>query len=338
MIEFLTYATVGICLLLLALLLREKVRTFTQIVSVIWLLVTVLELVITFRLSIGLPSPYFYYKAILPTLHVALLFLYLKSLIQEKMQLQLLWHLAPFGSFLITGFFVDAEVLFIDYSAGMVILLLVSLYLLLSIRLAWVHASGPIRFIRNVLILYAIIWVFLMAANSHWITYRAEFLWVSMLAFVVLVWVFVLNSLRLAILQEIKMKLKYVKSGMDATQAKALKLRLESLIENEKPFLDPNLKVSDLGRRLEVTDNYISQVVNSEFGLSFNDFINQYRVNAFKSTIIEGKKTHLTLFAIAEACGFKSKSTFNAAFKKATGTTPSAFKASLSSDPTRSVA
>ncbi len=338
MIEPIVYATVGICLLLVVMLLKSQVRNLYNALLILWLLVTMFELLITNGIYQGSTDRYFYYKSIVALLHVALLFAYLKALVDEKWRWGLLWHSLPFALFAVTGFLVDQRMLIVEYRISLAILAIVGLYLVMSIRLTLRSSSPRLRFLRTVLIIYCCVWVLLVAANTLFMEYRMSLLWSGMLSFVVLVWVFVINSLRLEILQDIKVKMKYMKSGMTIGKARSLKRQLEEVLETEKPYLNANLKISDLSQRMGVAENYISQVVNAEFEMSFNDFINGYRVKAFKAMTADGDKNHLTLFGIAEECGFQSKSTFNAAFKKATGMTPSEYKAKLATDPTRSVA
>ena len=59
---------------------------------------------------------------------------------------------------------------------------------------------------------------------------------------------------------------------------------------------------------------------------SFIDYINSYRVEAFKQRIKNKELNNYTMVAIAENCGFKSSSAFYAAFKKLTGVTPKQYK------------
>ena len=70
---------------------------------------------------------------------------------------------------------------------------------------------------------------------------------------------------------------------------------------------------------------HLSQVINQSMGKNFADFVNSYRVEEFKA---KSKTTDIRKYknvSIAEACGFRSKSTFYTAFKKHTGETPSEF-------------
>jgi AraC-like DNA-binding protein len=101
--------------------------------------------------------------------------------------------------------------------------------------------------------------------------------------------------------------------------------QLLSLMSTEKPYLEPQLTLSHLARRLQISPSLLSQVINSGAGKNFNDFINQYRVEEFKQQAHQPKNAHLSLLGIALNCGFNSKATFNRAFRKATGTSPSEF-------------
>ena len=62
------------------------------------------------------------------------------------------------------------------------------------------------------------------------------------------------------------------------------------------------------------------------FSIQFSSFINKYRIEDAKKLIVDTKHSHLTFEAIANAVGFNSKASFNAAFKKFTETTPSLYK------------
>ncbi|WP_161634394.1 helix-turn-helix domain-containing protein [Aquimarina pacifica] len=97
------------------------------------------------------------------------------------------------------------------------------------------------------------------------------------------------------------------------------------LMENEKPYLDPDLKVHNLATMLHTTPHSISKLINQEKEVNFYTFINEYRVNEFKKRANSNLYSHLTLLGIALSVGFNSKSSFNRIFKKQTGMTPSEY-------------
>lgn len=101
--------------------------------------------------------------------------------------------------------------------------------------------------------------------------------------------------------------------------------KLLAYMTAESPYLEPELSLADLARRLRTNPVVLSQVINAGVGKNFNDFVNSYRVEAFKAAVKSPKNEHLSLLGIAFNCGFNSKATFNRSFKKITGLLPKEF-------------
>lgn len=101
--------------------------------------------------------------------------------------------------------------------------------------------------------------------------------------------------------------------------------RVSELMKSERPYLNPELDLSGLAELLDINPKQLSQTINQDFAMNFYEFVNQYRVEAFKERLQQPDSEKLTLLAHAFDCGFKSKSTFNDVFKKMTGTTPSSY-------------
>ncbi len=100
-----------------------------------------------------------------------------------------------------------------------------------------------------------------------------------------------------------------------------IKQDLLKVMEEEKPYLDHSLTIYVLAKKLKTNSKYLSQVINQEFDKSFIHFINEYRVQESKKLLLED--SNFTIEAKSFMVGFKSKSSFNIAFKKYTGMTPS---------------
>jgi PAS domain S-box-containing protein len=115
---------------------------------------------------------------------------------------------------------------------------------------------------------------------------------------------------------------KYRSSSLKGVEELKLFLRLKSLLEEERPYLKPDLSLKQLADRLHTNTKYLSQVVNHQSGLNFQQFINEYRVAEVKAKIGDPVFAHLTLYGIAMQCGFKNKSTFFKVFKESTGLRP----------------
>jgi len=99
--------------------------------------------------------------------------------------------------------------------------------------------------------------------------------------------------------------------------------KLLELMTNEKPYLDAELSLTDLAKKLKTNTSILSAVINQCFGKNFNDFVNEYRVTEFERLAKSKDYKNLTILAIAYDCGFNSKATFNRSVKKLRQVSPS---------------
>ena len=118
---------------------------------------------------------------------------------------------------------------------------------------------------------------------------------------------------------------KYATSSLTKEQKEDLKLLIIKTMENEKLYLKNDFTIDMLSKHLDVSRTYISQVINEKFNINFNTFINEYRVKDVRRMLTDKANRNLTIETIALSVGFGSKSSFNSAFKKYTGITPSFF-------------
>ncbi len=119
------------------------------------------------------------------------------------------------------------------------------------------------------------------------------------------------------------------RSGQKEKEYEVIKSKIETLMLQEKLYLEPELSLNDLAQKLKTNTSVLSAAINSIFGKNFNDFVNEYRVEEFKKQIKLPANQNYTLLAVAFDCGFNSKATFNRAFKKFTGQSPSRFEENL---------
>jgi AraC-like DNA-binding protein len=122
---------------------------------------------------------------------------------------------------------------------------------------------------------------------------------------------------------------RYERSGLGEAEAGALKAALLSLMMKEHPYRDPDLTLPNLAERLDTTPHKLSEVLNTEIGQTFYDFINRYRVDDVRRRLAESKSKDLNVLTVAMDAGFASKSTFNQVFKKQTGQTPSTYRKAI---------
>jgi AraC-like DNA-binding protein len=119
---------------------------------------------------------------------------------------------------------------------------------------------------------------------------------------------------------------RYERSGLGERQAERLKTSLLAVMEREQPWKSSDLTLATLADRLGTTPHKLSEVLNTELGQTFYDFVNGYRVRDVQRRIEAGETRQHKLLTLAMDAGFASKSTFNLAFKKHTNRTPSDYR------------
>ena len=105
-------------------------------------------------------------------------------------------------------------------------------------------------------------------------------------------------------------------------QLSGWKEKILEQMKAHKAYEDPELSLATVARELKTNPAVISRTINQGFEQNFNDFVNQFRIDAVKEMLDKGEHKKQTLLGIAFDCGFNSKATFNRAFKKATGLSP----------------
>jgi AraC-like DNA-binding protein len=121
---------------------------------------------------------------------------------------------------------------------------------------------------------------------------------------------------------------KYTKSGLSGSQMEKYKRRLESLMKFEDVYRRPDLTLPNLAALVNCSVNHLSQVINSGFGMSFFDYLNQYRIEHAKHMLSQKSGRQQSVLSIAFTVGFNSNSSFYTAFKKASGQTPAQYRQS----------
>lgn len=105
--------------------------------------------------------------------------------------------------------------------------------------------------------------------------------------------------------------------------------QVKNFMIKEEPFLEPSLTVKSLSEKIDIKHRELSILINQELGQHFFDFINEYRIEKAMSLLKDPSKKKHTVLEILYEVGFNSKSSFNTAFKKHTGTTPTAYRKAL---------
>ena len=100
-----------------------------------------------------------------------------------------------------------------------------------------------------------------------------------------------------------------------------------SLFEKDKGFLDQNISLSEMAKKMNTNTSYLSKIINHTKNKSFARYVNDLRID---NAIIELKNNHTayhkyTISAISSIMGFRSAETFSKLFKSKTGIYPSYF-------------
>lgn len=130
------------------------------------------------------------------------------------------------------------------------------------------------------------------------------------------------------------------KSKFKTTKAKSKPFKTENenldkfrnFVMVERNFMDSNLSLEMVASYLNLNKSYLSRIINAEMGTNYSDYVNSLRVEEAKKYLDDPDYNNFTLHAIGLEVGFNSKSSFNSAFKKFTGLTPTEYKKKMLSE------
>ncbi len=119
---------------------------------------------------------------------------------------------------------------------------------------------------------------------------------------------------------------KYQKSSLSDSSKEVILSKIIREMENNFYFKNNLASLSGLSKQINESSHHVSQVINEKLKMNFFELLAKYRVEEGKKIINADKSKKLTIEEIAEQVGYNSKSSFNTAFKKYTGQTPSEFR------------
>lgn len=245
-----------------------------------------------------------------------------------------LLELAPFGLifgaslFVTRGWYENSEWVIVIFSSG---LIFIYLHLAFYIGLAW----REYRLARK------------RHPKEHWTkSQKAVFHWLHLLLIgFILIWgIYVLNILDDAVpyvigpllYSVVVYFLSYKAFELRATDVDGMVFKensnqllftfVDKLVVGDKLYLEPDLSLSKLSELLGKSSQQISSAVNEYGKRNFNDYINYYRIQDSKKKLLDATNDKYTISSVAFDVGFSSLSSFNGAFKKFEGTTPSSFR------------
>lgn len=354
---------VGLACFLTLLLLTKSKKTGADKILACWLLVMTVHLLFFYFRKMELYPQLLGIDMPLPLLHGPFLYLYTLVLTQRVRSLGVsLLHFTPSLAvflYLIPFLILPVEQkVFVYDNKGVgyetfnqirTIAIIISgvLYVILSSLVLRKHRISiadqfsntekiNLQWLQYLIYWIAVIWILVIMSNDYWI-FGATVLFILFIGFFGVRQVGIFHSTQVLPDKEVANistdeletqsveKRKYQKSGLSQEASTLLHRQLGHVMTEEKLYCESELSLADLAERLDTQPNYLSQVINEREGKNFYDYINTLRIEEFKRVAASPESRKYTLLALAEQCGFNSKSSFNRYFKKVTGQSPSEF-------------
>lgn len=121
----------------------------------------------------------------------------------------------------------------------------------------------------------------------------------------------------------------YENNKISEQDAKEIISGLNNLMEQERLFLNANLTLPVVAKRLGITPQRLSQILNDNVGTSFSTYLNTHRIENAKTMLSQSKPMKMDV--LAELSGFNTQSTFYKAFKEIAKTTPAKYRTQFKS-------
>ena len=119
---------------------------------------------------------------------------------------------------------------------------------------------------------------------------------------------------------------RYKNSSLNDNAIQLYISTMENIMESDQLYLNPDLSLQTFSEKTEIPKHFISEVLNVHLNKTFTQFVNEYRIQEFIKLYTNDQNNQFSILGIANSVGFKNKATFNTAFKKITGFSPSEYK------------
>jgi len=286
-----------------------------------------------------------------PLLYISILYF---TSIDKKIEKKILCHFLPFLIFLAfrLPFFITGKNIEFSYGTGQVVFFVLRIALPLQAILYWIlsfvklqkHLTDLrqissstenndliwLKYFLLILMLIILIWFNLIFFNVEGLVQFTPLIYllsVFFLAYYSLQQreIFDFSKNELNELSSIQIYKKESPKRVSGKRLKELDEKLRIFTESEKVYLENDLSLPKLAKKLEASYNETSFVINELYQDNFYNFINKYRIEEAKRLLLSDKYNQLNVLGIAFESGFNSKTTFNTTFKKYTGMSPTEF-------------
>ncbi len=175
-----------------------------------------------------------------------------------------------------------------------------------------------------ILLLYSCILVLCIAYNLalYGFSYLAGPLLFSVVLYLMMAFLAAKKN-RAVVFQEVPPK--YQNQKLSEPEANDILERLTALMQTQQPYLNPKVKLATIAQSINSSPHDVSQVINDRLGISFNQYINEFRIK--EACLLLSESDLLTVEGIGQEVGFTSRSAFYSAFKTQMQLTPGQYKA-----------
>ncbi len=119
---------------------------------------------------------------------------------------------------------------------------------------------------------------------------------------------------------------KYKSSGLTEETLNEVALLLKQLMQKEQLYRESELKLETLSAKLGISKHHVSQVINQVYGVNFFEYINLLRIEEAKQLLAASDKKSMNVIEVAYTVGYSTKNTFNSAFRRIVGVTPTEYR------------
>lgn len=261
-------------------------------------------------------------------LAVGPLLLYYLYSVQKDQRLPLLFWLQMIPAFLVTLLSPWLTLNSFWYAGGYTALLFQSVaYLPLIVYAGWKYQKNFTHVQSIWLILLSVgVSLVMIAYFSNWVLGISSYTYgPALYAGVTYIFSFFLLKNFQKLTADKKTKYKNIK--LSKSRFSEYKAKITAHFESNAPYLQNDYTLAKLSEETKIPKHLLSPIFSEQFEMNFTEFLNSHRISMAQQLLRD--KPNITVSAIAYDCGFNTLSSFNQAFKKIAGTTPSAYRKSL---------
>lgn len=292
-----------------------------------------------------------YHKIIYISLQFAylvgpLLYLFANNLnnASYKISVKFLFHLLPFVIIVTYALFeVAAKKQFIIWQSDLytfnmfAILIQLTIYIYLTIKIVLNKEKSfkkqtkdyNLDWIKIMIIGYIVIWfvqlnsfaILLLFRKINWCAYTESVY--NTIVFILINFIVIIGLINPKLLE---FNVKKKSARLSTQDIHEYSENIISMLKQDKLYRNPELSIAQLSEILKINKRYVSEIINTAFGKSFIDLINEHRIKESISLIKSNTERVCSIKKICYDVGFNSRTAFNYAFKKYTGLSPSEFR------------